>query len=273
MNILDVKVIKDYIRMCDDGWQQGWHERNGGNLTYRMKDNEVEECRPYFKEKREWVNMGVQANNLKGQYFITTGSGKYFRNVILSPEESIGIVEINEEGDSYRIVWGLLDGARPTSEFPSHFLNHSVKKEAMGDGYRVIYHAHPVNIIAMTFFMPLCDREFTRALWKCISECPVVFPKGVGIVDWMMPGGIDIAIATSELMKKKDAVVWAHHGIFCAGTDFDDTFGLMHTIEKAASIYTTALSCGQGIKKDITDDQIRALEIDFDIEIDKSYLD
>ncbi len=45
-NIFGVKVMEDYIRMCHDGVRQGWHERNGGNLTYRMKEEEVAECRP-----------------------------------------------------------------------------------------------------------------------------------------------------------------------------------------------------------------------------------
>ena len=75
MAITDIEVIQNYIRMCSDGWDQGWHERNGGNLTYRMKPEEVEQCRPYFKETPgPWVNMGVQADNLKGEYFISTGS-------------------------------------------------------------------------------------------------------------------------------------------------------------------------------------------------------
>ena len=108
MSILDLDIIKGYIRMCTDGWNQGWHERNGGNLTYRMKDEEVAQCRPYFRATPgEWVNMGVQADNLAGEYFITTGSGKYFRNVELDPEHNMGIVEINDKGDSWRIVWGL----------------------------------------------------------------------------------------------------------------------------------------------------------------------
>ena len=74
MGILDIQIIKNYIRMCSDGWEQGWHERNGGNLTYRMKPEETEECRRYFSFDRPWVNMGVQADNLKGEYFIATGS-------------------------------------------------------------------------------------------------------------------------------------------------------------------------------------------------------
>ena len=43
----------------------------------------------------------------------------------------------------------------------------------------------------------------------------MVFPGGVGVVPWMVPGGADIALATSELMKEYDAAVWAHHGLFC----------------------------------------------------------
>ena len=91
MGILDVEIIKAYIRMCNDGWEQGWHERNGGNLTYRMKPEEVEACRPFFHEPGEWVDMGVRGENLAGEFFVTTGSGKYFRNVALDPEHNIGI--------------------------------------------------------------------------------------------------------------------------------------------------------------------------------------
>ena len=188
MAITDIEVMQHYIRMCGDGWDQGWHERNGGNLTYRMRPEEVEQCRPYFKDTPgQWVNMGVQADNLRGEFFISTGSGKYFRNVPLAPQDNICIVEINEAGDAWRIVWGLEKGGRPTSEFPSHFLNHSVRKEATGGACRVIYHAHPANLIAMTYILPLTARDFTRALWKSATECPVVFPGGVGVVPWMVP--------------------------------------------------------------------------------------
>ncbi len=26
MKVLDAKFVQGFIRMCDDGWQQGWHE-------------------------------------------------------------------------------------------------------------------------------------------------------------------------------------------------------------------------------------------------------
>ena len=262
MAITDIKIVRDYIRMCSDGWEQGWHERNGGNLTYRMRPEEVEACRPFFNGPGAWTEMGVTGASLAGEYFLTTGSGKYFRNVALNPEHNIGIVEINGRGDAWRIVWGLADGAKPTSEFPSHYMNHCVRAAATNGAYRVIYHAHPANLIAMTYVLPLTARDFTRALWQSATECPVVFP-----------GGVDIAMATSELMKEFDAAVWAHHGLFCSGPDFDTTFGLMHTIEKAAQIWVLAQSAGQGrLRQTIEDDNLRAIAKEFGVTLNEKFL-
>ena len=42
MKFLDAEFVQGFIRMADDGWNQGWHERNGGNLSYRVKPEEVE---------------------------------------------------------------------------------------------------------------------------------------------------------------------------------------------------------------------------------------
>ena len=269
--------MKGFVRLCADGWLQGWHERNGGNLTYRMTDDEIKACKPFFNANPgEWVNMGVQADNLRGAYFVTTGSGRYMRNVQLDPAHNVGIVEINEAGDAWRIVWGLTDGGKPTSEFPSHFMNHSVRVDATDGECRVIYHAHPDNVIALTKVMPLDARDITRALWKAMTECIVVFPTGVGVVEWMVPGGADIAHATSELMKTYDAAIWAQHGLFCSGPDFDTTFGLMHTIEKAAKIHGQALmmnGCSGEFLNTIDDDGLRAIAHDFNLTINESFLD
>ena len=274
MGMLDISIVKKYIRMADDGWHQGWHERNGGNLTYRLTDAEVAEITPFLDaQPRPWVAMGVTGENLAGSYFLSTGSGKFFRNVITDPEDSICVVEINDKGDSYRIRWGLVNGGKPTSEFPSHYMNHCVRAKATNGEHRVIYHAHPANIIAMTFVLPLTDRDFSRALWKSATECPVVFPGGVGVVPWMVPGGADIALATCKKMEEFDAAVWAHHGLFASGPDFDITFGLMHTIEKAAEIWVLQRSTGLPELQTIQDDELRAIARDFKVNLREDFLD
>ncbi|WP_322199939.1 rhamnulose-1-phosphate aldolase [Acutalibacter intestini] len=273
MNMTDTAPVSAFIRMCADGWAQGWHERNGGNLTYRMTPQEAEACGPFFTQPQEWVSLGVRAENLAGEYFIATGSGKYFRNVELAPQDNICVVEISPDGASRRIVWGLEKGGLPTSEFPSHFLNHSVRKAATNGANRVIYHAHTPNLIAMTYILPLTARDFTRALWQSATECPVVFPGGVGVVPWMVPGGPEIAVATSKLMEKYEAAVWAHHGLFVSGPDFDTAFGLMHTIEKAAQIFMLAMSAGGGkICQTISDENLLDIARAFGVTLNPAFL-
>ena len=75
---------------------------------------------------RTW---GVQAENLGESISLLQGSGKYFRNVKDDPEHNIGIVEINEAGSAWRIVWGLEGGVKPTSEFPSHFFESQCQEK------------------------------------------------------------------------------------------------------------------------------------------------
>jgi len=41
MKVLESKLAERFARLCDDGYHRGWHERNGGNLSYRMKEEEV----------------------------------------------------------------------------------------------------------------------------------------------------------------------------------------------------------------------------------------
>ena len=271
MKVLDAEFVQGFIRMANDGWEQGWHERNGGNLSYRIRPEEVEAVKEDF-EPKEWQPIGTSVPKLAKEYFLVTGSGKYFRNVIIKPEDSICIIELDEKGENYRIVWGLVNGGRPTSELPSHLMNHEVKMIATGGKHRVIYHAHTTNIIALTFVLPLEDKVFTRELWEMATECPVVFPEGVGVVPWMVPGGRDIAVATSKLMKKYNLAIWAHHGMFVSGEDFDLTFGLMHTAEKSAEILVKMLSMQPNKRQTITTDNFRDLAKAFNVILPEEFL-
>ena len=91
MSILESKVVKDFIRMADDGFIQGWHERNGGNLTYRLKTEEVDQFASELSTQGEWIPIGMRVPGLSGEFFLVTGSGKFFRNVILEPEVNLEI--------------------------------------------------------------------------------------------------------------------------------------------------------------------------------------
>ena len=123
--------------------------------------------------------------------------------------------------------------------------------------------------------MPLDARIITRALWKAHTECIMVFPKGIGVVPCMVPGSMELARATSELMKTYDAVIWAQHGLFASGPDFDSTFGLMQTVEKAAKIHGLAIAMNGGSSEfanTITDDDLRAIARSLNLKVNEAFL-
>lgn len=272
LDILKADFIKGFIRLTEDGFQKGWHERNGGNLSYRISIEEIDSVKENLKGNHQWTRIGVAVPELAGEYFLVTGSGKYMRNVILAPQDNIAIIKIDDQGLKYDVVWGLKNGGVPTSELSTHLANHSIKKQLSKGKNRVIYHAHTPNLMALTFVLPLEDKVFTRELWEMATENSIVFHQGIGVLPWMIAGSADIAEATASLMKKYDAVVWAYHGLFVAGNSLDEAFGLMDTIEKAAEIYSRVMSMG-GKKHTITKENLLNLAESFSLKLPIEFLD
>lgn len=272
MEITYAQFFQKFIRLADDGWQQGWHERNGGNLTYRMTSYEVDSTKESFRRDNMWHPIRARVPGLAGDYFLVTGTGKYFRNVSSDPKTCTAVIEIDGKGENYAIRWGLTEGGLPTSELPTHLLNHEIKKKVTDGKNRVIYHAHPTNVIALSFILPIDNVIWTRELWEMMTECPLIFPEGIGVTEWMVPGGESIGLATSKLMQTYNAVVWAHHGMFCSGEDFDSTFALMHTIEKSAEILLKVMSVRDWKHQTITPDDFRNLAKAYNLDLPEKYL-
>lgn len=240
-NITDAPFLKEMCLTAANMYRLGWDERNGGNISYMLDENTVSEYHDIRDVKRVVPIMGVNEANfditpLAGKYFIVTGTGKYFKNTASDPENNLGIVRIPEKGRNLEILWGFNDGGRPTSEFPSHMMSHiaRLKKDPKN---RVVIHSHPTNLLAMNYVHELDEKKFTHTLWEMSTESIVVFPEGIGILPWMLCGTDAIGRATAKKMEEFRLVIWAMHGIYGAGRDLDETFGLIETVEKAAGIY------------------------------------
>ena len=240
-NILTAPFLKEMCKTASNMYRLGWDERNGGNISYLLKEEEVAEYLDLNKVIRTIPLMGVNevdfdASPLEGKIFIVTGTGKYFKNVEDDPETNLGIVRIGKKGKEVELLWGFADGGRPTSEFPAHMMSH-IARLSVDPENRVVMHSHPTNTLAMNFVHELDEKKFTHTLWEMCTECIVVFPDGVGVLPWMLCGTTEIGVATANKMKEFRLVVWAMHGIYGAGKTLDETFGLIETVEKAAQIY------------------------------------
>ena len=142
MKVEETSFLNEYIAMADYGDRLGWHERNGGNFTYWMKPENVADVKDELHDKGEWLPIGTNVDNLANEYFLISGTGKYFHNMKKDPRHTIGIIQVDSTGTKYRIRWGLENGGRPTSEPVSYthlnFLRSLLQK---------------INLCILTYFL------------------------------------------------------------------------------------------------------------------------
>lgn len=260
-NILEAPFLQEFCRTASNMYRLGWDERNGGNISYLLKKEEVAEYLDLNHVVRVIPFAGVHntsfdAAPLAGKIFLVTGTGKYFKNVERDPANNIGIVRIADNGKEVELLWGYEDGGRFTSEFPAHMMSH-IARLSVDPENRVILHCHPTNLLAMTYVHELDEAKFSHTLWEMSTECIVVFPDGVGVLPWMLCGTDTIGMATAEKMKEFRTVIWSLHGVYGAGKNLDECFGLVETCEKAATIYNIIGS--RPIKNTLTEDNMKEL--------------
>ncbi len=268
-DILTAPWMVEMIRTTTNMYAHGWDERNGGNISLLLDEADVAEYLDLNNVLRT-IPTGFEAPALEGKYFLVTGTGKYFKNVQYAPEVNLGLVRLTDKGMKAELLWGYEDGGKFTSEFPAHMMSH-VARLGVDPQNRVVMHCHPANLLAMTYVHTLDERAFTRTLWQMCTECIVVFPDGVNVLPWMLCGTNEIGEATAKKMATARLVIWAQHGIYGAGKDLDETFGLIETAEKAAEIYMKIAHLPR--VNTITDEQMHLLEQRFGVKGRDGYLD
>ena len=260
-DFLQSPILKELCETCSNMYRLGWDERNGGNISYLLYEDEVAE---YFDTTKviRTTPTGFDATYLIGKYVLVTGTGKYFKNVEKDPENNLGLVRIGQDGTTAELIWGFKDGGKFTSEFASHLMSH-IERLKVDPLHRVVDHCHPDHILAMTYLLPADEIVFTHELWQMETECIIVFPEGVAVLPWMLCGTNEIGEVTAEKMKDHRLVVWCQHGIYGTGRTLDEAFGLIETVEKAAHVFI--LTYGKQRVNTITDDNLREIVKGFNI--------
>lgn len=266
--IIEAPFIREVCKLTANLYRLGWDERNGGNVSLLLTEDDL---RPYQNSLQVLRTLPAEfdGRELAGRYFLVSGTGKYFKNVMDAPEENLGILRITEDGSHYDLLWGYADGGKATSELPAHLMSHIERLKADPE-HRVVIHTHATNVIAMTFVHDLSPKAFTRTLWQMCTECMVVFPDGVAVLPWMLCGNDAIGRETAVQMREHRLVIWGMHGIFGTGRSIDEAFGLIETVEKAAEIYIKIMN--MPLKQTITDAQLKEIADAFGVTPKAGYL-
>jgi rhamnulose-1-phosphate aldolase len=222
-------------------WQNGWAERNGGNITVNVTqfiDDEVRRM-PAIGPA---TPIGATLPGLKGAYFFCKGTQKRMRDLARWPMENGSVIRILDDCASYEIIAD--NAVVPTSELPSHLTvhNHLIAK---GSPYNATLHTHPIELVAMSHNRHMLEKDvLTQLLWSMIPETKAFCPLGLGIIPYTLPGSVELADATLRELDDYDVVLWEKHGVFAQGLDIMDAFDQIDVLSKSARIYVNCKAMG-----------------------------
>lgn len=235
------KAVYEVAEVAGYLWQNGWAERNGGNITVNITeyvDDEIA-AMPAISEVKA---IGQTLPHLRGQYFYCKGTGKRMRDLARWPMDNGSVIRILDDCAHYVIIAD--HAVQPTSELPSHLAIHNRQIE-LGSGVKATVHTHPIELIAMTHNRAFLGKDvLSHLLWSMIPETKAFCPLGLGIVPYNLPGSNAIAQATIEQLEDYDVVMWEKHGVFAKDKDVLAAFDQIDVLSKSAKIYLSAKAMG-----------------------------
>ncbi len=242
-------------------WQNGWAERNGGNITVNITDL-IDDGIRQMKPISEPIQIGETLPHLKGTYFFCKGTQKRMRDLARKPMDNGSVIRILDDCASYVIIAD--NPVMPTSELPSHLLVHDSLVES-GSPYRATLHTHPIELVAMSHKREFLKKDvLTKILWSMIPETKAFCPLGLGVVPYQMPGSNELAQATLRELADYDVVLWEKHGVFAKGLDIMDAFDQVDVLSKSAKIYISSRAMGfepEGMSEEQMADMTRVFHL------------
>jgi rhamnulose-1-phosphate aldolase len=239
LNEIIRQQLKKMAEIASFLWERQWAERNGGNISVLLSE---EDCQ-IPSENDSHFPVENWPKTAAGLMFIVTGSGVRLRH-IKRPKESLLILKIDDKAEGYYLLWGNRN-LKPTSEFITHLKIHLNRLKSGKTGGAVL-HTHPTELIALSHHKEYTkdSGKFCTLLWSMLPEVRLFTPRGIGLLDYIIPGSEDLAEATVNSLQSKDVVVWKKHGAIAVGDDVEEAFDFIDVANKGARIFLQCLSAG-----------------------------
>jgi L-fuculose-phosphate aldolase len=119
----------------------------------------------------------------------------------------------------------------PTTETPMHLRLYREREDIGG-----IVHAHPPISTAFAVAGKPLDRHL-------IPEA-VIFLGEIPLVPFQPPGSPELAESIVPYLERHDAVLLENHGVLCWGSDLEQAYHRLETVEFCATVTLTAQLLG-----------------------------
>lgn len=250
---LHLDFVAEFIDLAQRGSAMGWHEANGGNASLWLTEQQRKAVAPFLDgQSSDWVMLEQPVPGLASELVLTTAAGCRMDGLRKGGANCLGIVELDISGSAWRSVFGFANGARPTSELNGHLLVLESRGRATNGVFRLVYHAHPTEMVAFSKMAGGSAAAVTSALWRTMTETVMYVPEGIGYVEPLVPGSLQLASASANEAEEYSCVIWGSHGLMVTGSTAEEAFRRMEVLTKAAAIWLACRAAG------CTDNELRA---------------
>ena len=162
---------------------------------------------------RTWGNVSCRVND---EYFVITPSGRSYES--LTPDD---IVLVKIEDCSYE------SEIKPSSEKGVHAMAYKLRPDV-----NFVIHTHQKNASAVSFI--------GYDINSLSDESKSVIGSDIPVASYGLPGTgkLKKGVAAAIERSSSKAVIMAHHGAVCMGTDYDDAFKVAAELEKVCEKFS-----------------------------------
>jgi rhamnulose-1-phosphate aldolase len=230
---LFASLLEEVAFIGELSWKKGWAEGAAGNLSIALKDPPLD---PSSFSSSSIYPLPQRYPRLARQYFLVSGSGQRLRDFSRHLEECLGVLYIEEGGDSYRVCWGF-QGTRPSSELNSHLAIHEVRQSSTAP-IQVVYHVHATHLILVSSYEN-CRTSVQLSSLLCTqhTEVDIYLKKGVAYIGVAVPGSTDLMHQSLEAFRSYDIAVWEGHGAVSVGPHIRWAYDVMEVADKQAELF------------------------------------
>lgn len=227
-------------------YQLGWAERNAGNISCRLNENEFNLLKKNYNlicTRSHQIDSHVTASlkNLSNQklYILISISGSRFRLMNCNVEEYFGIIVIDFANEE--MTWfSKSKDKHPSSEYLSHIQLH-IEMLINSSKKTFILHSHPTELIALSHACSeLSEDEINDILWNIMPEVKMFIPNGCALIPFCEAGTQLLADLTVQKINHFNSVLWQKHGCLSINESLWGALEELEILNKAAYIYLIA---------------------------------
>ncbi len=243
-------------------------ESAAGNISVSIRTTPPD-LDEFFPETGR-IDLPVTVPGLEGWGFFVTGSGSRLRDIEADPRANVSVLIVEPGGRT--AVWRTSPTrtfVRPTSEFNSHLGVHEDQVTRRGLDFQAVIHAQPPHLVSLSHVPELRnDRDFNRAILRWEPETIVQVPRGIKVLDFMVPGSEELGNANIAGLRDHIITLWSKHGLMVRSDE--SPLAAVDKVEylEAGAAYEIRNRCLGGIGEGLLDSEIKRVVEAFDIDTD-----